>query len=156
MHEYLTWPVLLPLFFLLRVFIGNIVQLWVIRYNFRWRREEKRTLRFLCVYDWNLCVISDHAVLAVPFAYYFTLQPRKGMQEMTVNHPKSSTTFFFFFTTVLSQWDFPPWEIRVAFPGKSQLRRSRNTQLTVHAGCFNVSMIPVSYTHLTLPTTAEV
>ena len=28
-------------------------------------------------------------------------------------------------------------EIRVALPGESQLRRSRATQPTVHAGCFH-------------------
>ena len=44
------------------------------------------------------------------------------------------------FTTVLS-----PWEIRVAFPRKSQLRQSRATQPTVHSGCFSVSI-----THRTL------
>ena len=36
---------------------------------------------------------------------------------------------------------FLPWEIRVAFPGESQLRQSRSTQPTVHAGCFSVSII---------------
>ena len=36
---------------------------------------------------------------------------------------------------------FIPWEIRVAFPGKSQLRQSRATQPTVHAGYFSVSII---------------
>ena len=34
-----------------------------------------------------------------------------------------------------------PREIRVAFPGESQLRQSRATQPTVHAGCFSVSAI---------------
>ena len=37
------------------------------------------------------------------------------------------------------------WVIRDAFPGKSQLRQSRATQPTVHAGCFSVSI-----THRTL------
>ena len=37
--------------------------------------------------------------------------------------------------------EFLPWENRVAFPGESQLRLSRATQPTVHAGCFSVSMI---------------
>ena len=32
---------------------------------------------------------------------------------------------------------FLPGEIRVAFPGESQLRQSRATQPTVHAGCFH-------------------
>ena len=36
---------------------------------------------------------------------------------------------------------FLPWEIRVAFPGESQLRQSRATKPTVHAGCFSVSII---------------
>ena len=36
---------------------------------------------------------------------------------------------------------FLPWEIRVAFPGESQLRQSRATQPTVHAGCSSVSII---------------
>ena len=35
---------------------------------------------------------------------------------------------------------FLPWEIRVAFPGESQLQQSRATQPTVHAGCFSVSI----------------
>ena len=37
--------------------------------------------------------------------------------------------------------EFPPVEIRVVFPAKSQLRQSRATQLTVHAGCFSVSIV---------------
>ena len=36
---------------------------------------------------------------------------------------------------------FLPWEIRVAFPGESQLWQSRATQPTVHAGCFSFSII---------------
>ena len=36
---------------------------------------------------------------------------------------------------------FLPWEIWVAFPRESQLRQSRATQPTVHAGCFSVSII---------------
>ena len=36
---------------------------------------------------------------------------------------------------------FLPWKIRVSFPGESQLRHSRATQATVHAGCFSVSII---------------
>ena len=37
--------------------------------------------------------------------------------------------------------EFLLWATRVAFPGKSQLRQSRATQLRVHAGCFGVSII---------------
>ena len=33
------------------------------------------------------------------------------------------------------------WEIRVAFPGESQLRQSCVTQPIVHARCFSVSII---------------
>ena len=36
---------------------------------------------------------------------------------------------------------FLPSEIRIALPGESQLRQSRATQPTVHAGCFRVSII---------------
>ena len=36
---------------------------------------------------------------------------------------------------------FLPWEIRIAFPGESQLRQSHATQSTVHAACFSVSII---------------
>ena len=36
---------------------------------------------------------------------------------------------------------FLPWEIRVDFPGESQLRQSRATQPTVNAGCLSVYII---------------
>ena len=37
--------------------------------------------------------------------------------------------------------EFLPWDIRVAFPMESQLRQSRETQPTMHTGCFGVSII---------------
>ena len=43
---------------------------------------------------------------------------------------------------------FLPWDIQVAFPGESQQRQSRATQLRVHVECFSVSII-----HRTLPWT---
>ena len=52
-------------------------------------------------------------------------------------------TFFFFFfllllfTTILSQWDFSFGKFGLLFPGESQVRQSRATQPTVHAGCFH-------------------
>ena len=64
--------------------------------------------------------------------------------------------FFFFlsfsFLTFYNSIDpvgFLPWEIRVAFPGESQLQLNRATQLTVHAWCFSVSMIHRSLTWTT-------
>ena len=51
--------------------------------------------------------------------------------------------FFFFYFTFYSCIDpvgFLPWEIRVAFPGESQLRQSRATQRKVHAGCSSSEM----------------
>ena len=36
---------------------------------------------------------------------------------------------------------FLQWEIRFGFPGGSQLRESRATQPTVHAGCFSIFII---------------
>ena len=47
----------------------------------------------------------------------------------------------FFFLNCIVPMGFLPWEIRVAFPGESQLRQSRATQPTVHAGYFSVSII---------------
>ena len=44
---------------------------------------------------------------------------------------------------------FLPWEIRVAFPGESQLQQSRATQPRVHAGCFSVSKIHQTLTWAT-------
>ena len=52
--------------------------------------------------------------------------------------------FFFFFLTLYNcivPMGFIQWEIRVAFPGESQLRQSRATQTMVHAGCFSVFII---------------
>ena len=42
-----------------------------------------------------------------------------------------------------------PWKIRVAFPGEGQLRQSRATKPTVHAGCFSVSIIHQTLTKTT-------
>ena len=54
-------------------------------------------------------------------------------------------TFFTFvtllFTTVLSQWDFSHGKFELLPPGESQLRQTRSTHTTVHAGCFSVSII---------------
>ena len=41
---------------------------------------------------------------------------------------------------------FLPWDIRVAFPGESQLRQSRATQPTMPAGCFSISIIHQTFT----------
>ena len=47
-------------------------------------------------------------------------------------------SLFCFFNNYIVPMGFLPWEIRVAFPGERQLRQSRATQPTVHAGCFLV------------------
>ena len=44
---------------------------------------------------------------------------------------------------------FLPWEIRVAFPGESQLRQSHTTKSSVHAGCFSVSIFHRTLTRTT-------
>ena len=49
--------------------------------------------------------------------------------------------FVFLFFNCIVPMGFLPWKIRVSFPGESQLRHSRATQATVHAGCFSVSII---------------
>ena len=47
---------------------------------------------------------------------------------------------FLFYNCIVTR-GFLPWEVRVAFPGESQLRQSRAIPPTVHAGCFSVSII---------------
>ena len=44
---------------------------------------------------------------------------------------------------------FLPWEIRVSFPGESELRQSHATQPTAHAGYFSVSIIQRTLTWIT-------
>ena len=51
------------------------------------------------------------------------------------------TFIFFTFYNCIVQMGLLPSEIRVAFPGESQLRQSRATQPPVHAGCSSVSII---------------
>ena len=48
---------------------------------------------------------------------------------------------FIYFATVLPHRDFFQLEIRVAFPGKSQLQQSRASQPMVHTGWFGASII---------------
>ena len=50
-------------------------------------------------------------------------------------------TFFPPSTVCIVPMEFLPWEIWFAFPKESQLQQSCATQLTVHAGCFSVSII---------------
>ena len=57
---------------------------------------------------------------------------------------------FFFFLQLYPPIGISPMGNRVAFPGESQLRQSRATQPTVHAGRFGVSIV-----HRTLTWTTE-
>ena len=43
---------------------------------------------------------------------------------------------------MIAPFGFLPWEIRIAFPEESQLRQSRTTQPTVHAGFFFFLVFP--------------
>ena len=52
-----------------------------------------------------------------------------------------SQFFFVFFYNCIVPLGFLPQEIRVAFPGESQLRHSRATQPVVNVGCLSVSII---------------
>ena len=54
----------------------------------------------------------------------------------------------FFYKCIVSM-GFLQWEIRVAFPGKSQLQQSRATQLRVHAERFGDSIIDRTLTWTT-------
>ena len=65
----------------------------------------------------------------------------------------SSNYFYILYTFYFSQWEFLPWEIRVAFSQKSQLQQSHYPALInykVHGGSFHVSII-----HKTLTWTIE-
>ena len=59
------------------------------------------------------------------------------------------TSTFYIFTNILSQRDLLHRKIRVAIPGENQLRHSRVTQPTVHAGCLSVSIIHQTLTWTT-------
>ena len=57
---------------------------------------------------------------------------------------QTTETVFMYFVHCLSQWEFLPREIRVAFPKESQLQQSRATQpslIKAQAGSFRVSII---------------
>ena len=60
--------------------------------------------------------------------------------EITTNYTKNLliNILTFFFYSCIVQWGFLPWSL---FVGESQLRQSRATQPTVHAGHFSVSKI---------------
>ena len=73
---------------------------------------------------------------------------------ITVAKKKKNLYFFFFlffltFYNCIVPMGFLPWEIRVAFPGESQLQQSRATRPTVHAECFSVSLIHQTLTWTT-------
>ena len=55
--------------------------------------------------------------------------PNKGLMRVCQMH----SIFTLYNCIVLLE--FLQWEIRVAFPGESQLRQSLATQPSVHAGC---------------------
>ena len=46
------------------------------------------------------------------------------MHEITIKHTKEQV----YVHTLLSQWEFIPWEIRITFPKDSQLQQIRATQ----------------------------
>ena len=66
--------------------------------------------------------------------------------------PFSSKIFYFvylIFYKCIVPLEFLPWEIRVVFPGESQLRQSRATQPMQYAGCYSVSKIHQTLTWTT-------
>ena len=84
----------------------------------------------------SLCVCRSVYVSSLTFTKWgWSIGSEKAIWE--------GILFFLFllFTTVLSQWDFYHGKFGLPFPGESQLRQSRATQLTVHGGCFSVFII---------------
>ena len=75
--------------------------------------------------------------------HFWVLQQSNSQPKMD-NHLETRPFFFLLlhtFYNCIVPMGFLPWEVRVAFPGESQLRQSRATQPTVRAGCFSVSTI---------------
>ena len=62
----------------------------------------------------------------VPTGDHSTLKLKLSLHD----DPKTvgCTADFRILYALLSQWEFPPWEIRVALPKESQLQQSRATQ----------------------------
>ena len=97
-------------------------------------------------------MVRAHAFCAVPTRRKYRSFDGRFESEYFRTHICSFVHVLFFFFTFYNcivPMGFLPWEIRVAFPRGSQLRQSRATQPTVHAGCFGVSII-----HRTLTWTA--
>ena len=67
------------------------------------------------------------------------------MSHAITDSPKLSFFLNTFYNCIVSM-AFLPWEIRVAVFGESQLQQSQATQLTVHTGCFRVSIIDQTLT----------
>ena len=82
----------------------------------------------------------------------YTEQPKlryKSGYELTLSIWNRTLYFFFWQLYCIVQLGFLPRGIRVAFPGESQLRQSRATKPTVHAGLFSVSIISRTWTWTT-------
>ena len=71
--------------------------------------------------------------------YTTTFQPVP--QLVTFWSPTQILTVLLLFFNCIVPMRFLPREIWDAFPRESQLRQSRTTQPTVHAGCFSISII---------------
>ena len=91
-------------------------------------------LRIWAVCDWSICMNN---IMRILFFWMFVCIWLSG-------------TYFFFFLQLYPPIGISPMGNRVAFPGESQLRQSRATQPTVHAGRFGVSIV-----HRTLTWTTE-
>ena len=71
----------------------------------------------------------QHNVAPSPAILLYTLCPAgdPGRTETGTGAPQLIVLSFLFYT-LLSQWEFLPWETRVAFPKKNLLQQSRVTQ----------------------------
>ena len=79
------------------------------------------------------------------YAAALASQQRNSQRKLFTSWYRLILYIFFFFTfsfhNCIVPVGFSPWEIRVAFPGESQLQQSCTTRPTVHTGCFSVSII---------------
>ena len=77
------------------------------------------------------CVIKKKKKNSPQFAFL-------EMRSLLFTLKKKNYVYFY---NCIVPMGFLPWEIRVAVPGESQLRQSRASQPTMHAGCLSVSII---------------
>ena len=90
----------------------------------------------------NWCAVEIHFGFGISHraAAMLTVTTVTSATSTLLQHGHINYITFTLYNCIV-QMEFLPREIRVAFRGESQLRQSRATQPTMHAGCSGVSII---------------